>query len=77
MLKDEQINLYVRIYIAKAIEILVQQDDQALYPLVALLTTSDIRDTIHHVLWTLSRRNGVRILLSDDTEGGQFKFVKW
>lgn len=44
--------------------------------LAALLPISDIANSIHGVLWTLSRQLGLRIFVSDGSEGKQVEVVK-
>ncbi|HZR41041.1 MAG TPA: HEAT repeat domain-containing protein [Ktedonobacteraceae bacterium] len=77
LLDNRPLDRFVRRSIASALETLVQ-DEATVRSLVTLLPTSDIADSIHHTLWTISRRIGVRIFMIDDGAGEkQIKIVKW
>jgi HEAT repeat protein len=64
LLSDEQLNSRVRQCIAEALSTLAT-DEATIQALAALLPTSDIVDSIHHLLWTMSRQMGVRIFIAD------------
>jgi len=68
LLSDEQLNSSVRQCIAEALSMLAT-DEATIRALATLLPTSDIADSIHHLLWTMSRQIGVRIF-SDDRPNG-------
>lgn len=42
-----------------------------------LLLTSDIADTIHRTLWTLSRQLGLRIFVTAGSTGKRVEVVKF
>ena len=44
-------------------------DEATIQALAALLPTSDIADSIHQLLWTMSRQIGVRIFVADRPNG--------
>jgi HEAT repeat protein len=64
LLSDEQLNSSVRERIAETLKTLAT-DETTIHTLAALLPTSDIADSIHHLLWTMSRQIGVRIFIVD------------
>lgn len=68
LLSDEQLNSSVRQRIAEALKALAT-DEATIHALTALLPTSDIADSIHHLLWTMSRQIGVRIFIADTPNG--------
>jgi len=74
LLSDKTIDYSVRQSIVYAIEQLAN-DENALTTLIKLLLQSDAdaADDIHRVLWTVSRRVGVRVLLTNK----QIEIVKW
>ncbi len=45
--------------------------------LVEQLETSDVASDIHHSLWIMSRRRGIRIFVMDSAKGRQVRIVKW
>jgi len=70
LLSDEQLNSSVRQCIAEALSTLAT-DEATIQALAALLPTSDMADSIHHLLWTMSRRIGVRIFVADRPNGNR------
>jgi len=68
LLSDEQLNASVRQRIAEALSTLAT-DEATIQALAALLPASDIADSIHHLLWTMSRQIGVRIFIADGPNG--------
>ena len=68
LLSDEQLDSAVRQSIAEALGTLAT-DEAMIHVLTALLPTSDIADSIHHLLWTMSRQIGVRIFIADRPNG--------
>jgi len=76
MLANEQISENLGENIAKTIETLAY-DESIVRSLAELLPNSDIAETIHSVLWTLSRRFGVRIFMVDGADGKRIKVAKW
>jgi len=68
LLSDEQLNSSVRQCIVEALSTLAT-DEATIQALAALLPTSDMADSIHHLLWTMSRRIGVRIFVADRPNG--------
>ncbi len=76
LLSNEQLSEGLRRSIAGALGEL-PQDELIVQFLVRLLATSDIPDVVYQLLWTTSRRIGVRIIPTPGTEGVQFAVVKW
>lgn len=74
LLSDKTIDYSVRQSIVYAVEQLANDED-TLTTLIKLLPQSnaDAADDIHRVLWTVSRRMGVKILLTNK----QIEVVKW
>ncbi len=70
LLSDEQLNSSVRQCIAEALSTLAT-DEATIQALATLLPTSDMADSIHHLLWTMSRRIGVRIFVADRPNGNR------
>ncbi len=70
LLSDEQLNSSVRQCIAEALSTLAT-DEATIQALTALLPTSDVADSIHHLLWTMSRQMGVRIFIADRPNGNE------
>lgn len=69
LLSDEELlNSSVRQRIAEALRTLAT-DAATIHVLATLLPTSDIADSIHHLLWTMSRQIGVRIFIADRPNG--------
>ena len=64
LLSDQRLDSSVRQRIAEAFRTFAT-DDETLYVLTALLPTSDITDSIHHLLWTMCRQSGARIFMDD------------
>ncbi len=76
LLTNEQIGRSVRGSIAGTIETLAH-DETVVQSLAKLLPNSDIAKIIHRVLWTLSRRFGVRIFMVNGADGRQIRVAKW
>jgi HEAT repeat protein len=76
MVANEQIDRSVRQSIAGALGTLID-DEATIYLLAALLPDSDIADSIHRILWTVSRRCHVRIFINDKAGEKQLEVVKW
>jgi hypothetical protein len=68
LLSDEQLNSSVRRCIAEVLSTLAI-DEATIQALAALLPTSDVADSIHQLLWTMSRQIGVRIFSADRPNG--------
>jgi HEAT repeat protein len=64
LLSDERLNLSLRQRIAEALSTLAT-DEATLQVLIALFPTSDIADSMYHLLWTMSRQMGIRIFSAD------------
>jgi GTPase SAR1 family protein len=75
LLADEQIDSGVRSSIAEALKALIN-DEETIRTLATFLFTSDIADSIHQTLWTLSRQMGIRIFIINGPDGEQIKIVK-
>lgn len=75
LLSNEQVSASVRESIASVLPTLVDNEEEVAV-LAALLPTSDIADSIHSALWTLSRRLGLRILVSNGSEEKHVSVVK-
>jgi hypothetical protein len=75
MLPNEQIGSDVRGRVAHTL-ISLLDDERSVNDLAAILLRSDIADSIHRLLWTVSRRIGVRILMSDGPGGKQLEVAK-
>ncbi len=75
MLQNEQIDFYVHSAIDNTLESLLD-DEKSVSDLAAILLQSDIADAIHRLLWTVSRRIGVRIFVSDGLGGKRVEVVK-
>jgi hypothetical protein len=68
LLSDDQLDQSLRQCIAEALSTLAT-DEATIQALAALLSTLDIADSIHHLLWTMSRQIGVRIFSADRPNG--------
>jgi HEAT repeat protein len=68
LLSDERLNLSLRQRIAEVLSTLAT-DEATLQVLTALFPTSDIADSMYHLLWTMSRQMGVRIFSADRPNG--------
>ena len=68
LLSDEQLNSSVRKCITEDLKTLAT-DEATNHALATLLPTSDIADSIHQLLWTMSRQIGVRIFVADRPNG--------
>jgi HEAT repeat protein len=68
LLSDDPLDQSLRQCIAEALSTLAT-DEATIQALAALLSTSDIADSIHHLLWTMSRQIGVRIFSADRPNG--------
>ncbi len=64
LLSDGQLDQSLRQYIAEALRPL-DTDEATIQVLAALLPISDMADSIHQLLWTMSRQMGVRIFIAD------------
>ncbi len=76
LLANEQLDSLVRYSIAGALETL-GADEETVQALASLLFTSDMADTIHRTLWTLSRQLGLRICVIDGPQGKRVEVVKF
>ncbi len=75
LLSNQQVDLNVRGRIATSLSSLVESKKHVSL-LAELLWTSDFADAIYSTLWIISRRLGLRILVSNGTERQQVKIVK-
>jgi HEAT repeat protein len=75
MLPNKQIYTFVRQSIADALASLLD-DERSVRDIAAILLQSDIANSIHRLLWTVSRQIGVRIFVSDGPGGKQLEVVK-
>ncbi len=73
--KETGIDIDVRKHIAHSLERLVD-DEEFIRELARQLLDSDIADDIHQILWAISRKAGIRILLGDASTGKQIEVVK-
>ena len=76
LLADEQVNLDVRRSITITLGELAN-DEVTIRALAALLQTPDIANHAHRVLWTVSRRAGIRVLVSDGANGKELEVARW
>jgi HEAT repeat protein len=68
LLSDEQLNSSVRKCIIEDLKTLAT-NEATIYALATLLPTSDIADSIHQLLWTMSYQIGIRIYVIDEPNG--------
>ncbi len=68
LLSDRQLDQSLRLCIAEVLRPLAT-DEATIQALAALLPTSDIADSMYHLLWTMSRQIGVRIFVADRSNG--------
>ena len=76
ILSNKHTHQYVRQNIAEAISKLANSEE-TMDALATLLQTSEIADAVHHALWTISRRIGVRLFIPDDSKENKLEIVKW
>ena len=75
VLSNEQVDSSVRASIAWALGTLGENEEE-IRNLAVLGLTSDIADSIHRTLWTMSRRLGFRVYVSDDPEAREVRVIK-
>jgi hypothetical protein len=76
LLANEQLDSHMRRRFAEALETL-GADEETVQALAPLLFASDMADTIHRTLWTLSRQLGLRIFVTDGPAGKRVEVVKF
>lgn len=76
LLANEQLDSHMRRRIAEAFETL-GADEETVQALTPLSFASDMADTIHRTLWTLSRQPGLGIFVTDGLAGKQVEVVKF
>jgi len=74
LVRDTHMDPSVRRSITNTLSALGENEDHVRL-LAELLPTSDIPDSIHRALWTLSRQFGLRIYISNSTDVRQVKVV--
>ena len=52
-------------------------DDTTIYALATFLEISNISDDVYTALWKVSRRVGLRVLMTDTPEGKNIELAKW
>ena len=75
LLSNEQLDTTVRWGIAETLET-VGAAEETVQALAHLVLISDIADTIHSTLWTISRQLSLRIVVTDEPAGQQVKVVE-
>ena len=75
LLANEQVETWVLASIAGTLSSLIQNEAEV-RSLTALLPTSDIADSIHRLLWIISRQLGLRIVVSNRPEGEHMEVIR-
>jgi len=78
LLSTAQTDKFVRSKIAQSLQHFAHTITlEEIESLVEQLETSDVASDIHHSLWILSRRRGIRIFVMDLAKERQVRIVKW